>query len=223
MAKRQCDPTSGSIARETYLIGRNGQAVRSRVTPINPRTISQTAARTNLATASENWRTLTENQRSAWNAAAAAEMSKPRLGMSGRLSGQQLFTKINTVLATFGQDAVTAPPAHPQFPALAPQNLVITNTSGVITLKLTCPADPGQNTAVRASMPQSAGVERPPRVALLGTCPTPASGAADITSLYVAKYGVPAVGKKLFVSCNQFIDGYESLPTTFSAIVPADA
>ena len=47
-------------------------------------------------------------------------------------------------------------------------------------------------------------------------------GAADITGLYTARYGVPPVGKKVYVRVNQFVDGWESLPTDFWAIVPAD-
>jgi hypothetical protein len=77
--------------------------------------------------------------------------SNSRLGQSGPLSGFQLFAKINCTLAQFGQEQVDAPPAQPQFPDLAPTNLVITNTRGVIARKLTCPADPGENTIVPAS------------------------------------------------------------------------
>jgi len=44
-----------------------------------------------------------------------------------------------------------APPDHPQFPDLAAQNLVITNTAGVIALRLTCATDPGENTIVRVN------------------------------------------------------------------------
>lgn len=221
MAKRVCDPTSGSIAQETYLISRNGQAVRARVVPANPRTLPQTGARANLSTISEMWRHLTQNQRNAWNVAAAAIRSKPRLGMSGTLTGQQFFCRINVNLTTFGQDTVDTPPTPPEFPALAPQNLVITNTSGVIVLKLTCPADPGQNTICRGSAPVSQGIQRVPRVAILGMVPTPAQGTADITSIYSAKWGMPAAGQKVFMQCSQLVDGYESLPTTFNAIVPA--
>jgi len=56
---------------------------------------------------------------------------------------------------------------------------------------------------------------------VLGTCPVPAGGSADITSLYTARYGVPPVGTKVFVSVNQMVDGWEDRPVTFSAIVPA--
>jgi len=44
-----------------------------------------------------------------------------------------------------------APPDHPQFPDLAAQNLVITNTAGVIALRLTCATNPGENTIVRVN------------------------------------------------------------------------
>ena len=114
-----------------------------------------------------------------------------------------------------------APPAQPQFPDLAPQNLVITNTAGVITLKLTCPTNPGENTIIRASAPVSQGRETCDNFRILGTCPAPAAGSADITSLYTGRYGVPPVAKKVYVRANQFVDGWESLPTTFWGIVPA--
>ena len=43
-----------------------------------------------------------------------------------------MFTRINCKLGLLGQDPVDVPPAAPQFPALAPKGLVITNTGGVI-------------------------------------------------------------------------------------------
>jgi hypothetical protein len=46
-------------------------------------------------------------------------------------------------------------------------------------------------------------------------------GSADITGLYTARYGVPKAGTKVYVLVNQFVDGWESLPRTYSAIVPA--
>ena len=156
-------------------------------------------------------------------AAAKEVMSNPRLNQSGNLSGFQLFTKINCVLAQFGQDQVDAPPAQPLFPALAPQSLVITNTSGEITLKLTCPTNPGQNTIVRAAAPLSQGREVCNNFRILGTCPAAPQGSADITSLYTARYGVPTVGKKVYVRVNQFLDGWESVGRTFWAIVPTAA
>ena len=136
-----------------------GQVSRTLAIPSNPRTASQMSVRAILGRVAASWRALQEVQRAAWMAAAKEAKSNSRLGQSGALSGFQLFAKINCTLAQFGQEQVDAPPAHPQFPDLAPTNLVITNTGGVIALKLTCPADPGENTIVRGSTPLSQGRE----------------------------------------------------------------
>ena len=176
-----------------------------------------------LSRVAARWRALTEAQRAAWVAAAKEARSNPRLGQSGTLSGFLLFTKINCTLAQFGQEQVDAPTEQPQFPDLAPQGLVITNTAGAITLKLTCPTSPGENTIIRGAEPRSQGRETCSDYRLLGTCPAPALGSADITSLYTARFGVPPVAKKVYVQVHQFVDGWESLPRTFWGIVPAAA
>ena len=174
-----------------------------------------------LGRVAANWRALQEVQRAAWMAAAKDARSTCRLGQSGPLSGFLLFAKINCTLAQFGQAEVEAPPAPPQFPALAPVNLVITNTGGAIALRLTCPTDPGESTIIRGSAPVSQGRETCSDFRVLGLCPAPAQGSADITGIYTAKYGVPPVGKKVYVRVNQFVNGWEDLPLSFSAIVPA--
>ena len=104
---------------------------------------------------------------------------------------------------------------------MAPTGLVITNTGSTIALKLTCPTSPGTNTIVRASAPVSQGREASEPCAVLGLCPAPVAGVADITTLYTAKYGAPPAAKKVYVQVNQFINGWEDLPLSFSAIVPA--
>ena len=115
------------------------------------------------------------------------------------------------------------PPADTTFGELAAQNLLITNVGGVVTLGLTCPGDPGDNTVVRASAPQSQGRSVCNDLRILGTVPAPVEGKADITALYSAKFGVPGVGTKIFVRCNRMVNGIEDLGREFWAIVPAGA
>ena len=214
-------PQSGKRGLNVSQAGQFGQISRTLAIPANPRTAAQMSVRDNLSRVAAKWRALTETQRAEWMAAASAVKSNSRLGQNGALSGFQLFTKINCTLVQFGQEQVDAPPAHPQFGNLAPQNLVITNTSGVIALKLTCPTNPGENTIIRASAPVSQGRETCDDFRILGTCPAPAAGSADITSLYTARYGAPAAGMKVFVRASQMVNGWESAPMTFVAIVPA--
>ena len=147
-----------------------GQISRTAGRVTNPRTPSQMAVRDTMGRVAARWRALAEAQRVAWMVAAKSAMSNPRLNQSGSLSGFLLFTKINCTLARFGQEQVVAPTEPPQFPDLAPQNLVIANTAGAITLKLTCPTSPGETTIIRGAEPRSQGRETCSDYRLLGTC-----------------------------------------------------
>jgi hypothetical protein len=214
-------PQSGKRGLNVSQAGQFGQISRTLAIPANPRTGAQMSVRDNLSRVAGKWRTLTEAQRVEWMAAASAVKSNSRLGQNGALSGFQLFTKLNCTLVQFGHTEVETPPMRPQFPDLAPQNLVITNAAGVVALKLNCPTDPGDSTIVRGSKPVSQGVEVCKYFRILGTCPAPVAGSSDITGLYTARYGLPKAGTKVYVQVNQVVDGWESLPRTFSAIVPA--
>jgi hypothetical protein len=214
-------PQSGKRGLNVSQAGQFGQISRALAIPANPRTASQMSVRTILSRVAAGWRALTEAQRAAWMAAAKEVKSSSRLGQNGALSGFQFFAKINCTLAHFGQAQVVAPPEYPLFPDLAAQGLVITNSAGVIALKLTCPTDPGDNTIVRGAPPLSQGRETCRDFRVLGTCPAAVAGSADITGLYTARYGVPPIAKKVYIQVNQFVDGWESQPTSFWAIVPA--
>ena len=147
----------------------------------------------------------------------------PSLGQSGPLTGLQLFVWVNCKLGLLGQEPVDVPPAAPQFPDLVPQSLVITNTGGVVAVKLTCPADPGENTVLRASPSQNSAVRACRNFRIIGTCPAPVTGSADITGLYTAEFGAVPVGKRLFVRASTMVGGFESLAREFQARVPAAA
>jgi hypothetical protein len=55
---------------------------------------------------------------------------------------------------------------------------------------------------------------------IIGTCPAPVQGSADITALYTAEFGTVPVGKRLFVQASMMVEGFESLPRQFQARVP---
>jgi len=201
--------------------GRYGLVSRRRVTPYNPRTQRQTEVRSSFAIYARRFGELTDAQRDAWNAEAATYRSRRRQGQSGPLTGLHLFIRVNCKLALFGLEPLNTPPPPPVFPELAPQELVITNRAGVIAVKLVCPADPGDNTVLRASPPLSPGVETCREFRVLGMCPAPVDGLADITALYTARFGLPPVGRRIFLRASTMVSGFESLPLQFSARVPA--
>ena len=214
-------PSTGKLGLTVTFPSRYGLIRRTCVVPANPNSPQQMVVRSNFTTYARQYDALTETQQDTWATAAAQHQTRPTLGQSGPLTGLQFFVKINATLALFGQEAVDDPPAYPVFPDLAPQGLVITNPAGVPALKLTCPTSPGENTIVRACSPQRSGVRRMPDTRILGTCPAPALGSSDITSLYVSMFGAPAAGQRVFVAVQTLVDGWLSSKRLFHALVPA--
>lgn len=221
--KVQDIPQVGKLGLTVTWPGRNGLIRRIFVTPANPRTDRQLVVRDLLSQQARRFDGLTDAQQDAWSVAAAGFKSSPSLGQSGPLTGLQLFVRVNCKLGLLGQEPVDVPPAAPQFGDLAVQNLVITNTAGVVAVKLTCPGDPGTNTVLRASPPQNSAVRACRNFRIIGVCPVPAAGSADITALYTAEFGAVPVGKRLFVKASTMVDGFESLARQFQARVPASA
>jgi hypothetical protein len=54
----------------------------------------------------------------------------------------------------------------------------------------------------------------------LGLLPAPVRGLSDITELYVARFGVPKVGTRVFIRTRQQINGWKDAPKQTNAIVP---
>ena len=219
--KIQDIPQTGKFGRSVTWPGRNGLIRRILVTPANPRTDRQLEVRELLSQQARRFDALTDAQQDAWNVAAASYQSRPTLGQSGPLTGLQLFIRVNCKLGLLGLVPVDVPPAAPQFPNLAPQSLVITNTGGVVAVKLACPTEPGDNTVLRASPPQNSAVRACRNYRIIGLCPAPVQGSADITGLYTAEFGAVPIGKRLFVRASTMVDGFESLARQFQARVPA--
>ncbi len=214
-------PQVGKKGLDVSQQGRFGQIRRTIAIVSNPRTPAQQAVRGIFAKVTALWRTLTDAQQQAWNAAATAYQSVASCGTSGPLTGSLLFNKLNCVNLGSGLALLNDPPAKPVFPDMALTSLAIANAAGVISIKLTAPTDPGETTYLRASPAQSAGRWCLPPFRVIGQCPAPVAASVDITNLYAQHYGDPVVGSKIFVQAYQIVDGHESLPTTFSARVPA--
>ena len=56
--------------------------------------------------------------------------------------------------------------------------------------------------------------------AILGLLPAPTAGFSDVTSLYVAKYGVPPVDSCVVIRTRQQVNGCEDRPKETAAVVP---
>ncbi|MGO8925329.1 MAG: hypothetical protein ACLQU3_00175 [Limisphaerales bacterium] len=214
-------PQSGTIGTMVSYKTRFGQFRRRYVVPRDPQTSLQVARRKAMGRARFLWRTPTDAQRAAWNAAAHGARTQPRLNQSGALTGYLLFVKINCNRALVGQPLVLDPPDAPQFDPNPVRQLLITNRNGEFALKLRVSGKPAQFVVVLGTKPRSAGVSYVDHFTILDVLPEPVRGLSDITDLYVGKYGVLRAGSRVFIRTFQLIDGWEDLPLQVSAIVPA--
>jgi hypothetical protein len=211
---------SGKCGLMVYQRARYGQICYLAFIPYNPRTPAQVNGREIWQAVNGRWRTLTQAQMVRWNAAAETRKSKLRL-TQGKPTGQVLFVKINYPLAYWGRDQFDLPPRCPRFPELAVSGFSVTNVGGIIKISLDCSNNPGDHTILRASAPLSAGRKTCTQFRIIGLCPSPGEGLADITALYTAKFGVPRAGSKIFLRVNQMIDGWQDKPVEFRLVVPA--
>ncbi len=156
-------------------------------------------------------------------ATAADIQTRATIGQSGPLTGLQLFTKVNCALLAIGAATVIVPPAKPLLAPLPIDALEITNTAGTIAMRLHTTGAPPEGTMLRGSAPQNGGCRRGGDYLLPGTLDSPQAGYITITTPYTTRFGVPAVGTRVFVSVNANGDGYEGIPQVFSARVPASA
>ena len=173
------------------------------------RTPAQRRARNHLGRFSSMWRNLTEDQRTAWRLRAAEGDRLVRNGQYYRLKGQQLFNKLNSVLALCEREPLTVPPPRPKFGDNPVSAFDITGTGRRFALKLTVSGSPAEDLMVFASPPYSAGRSFCADFRFLGLLPAPIEHVSDITRLYIAKYGVPPVNTRVFIRVWQQVDGWE--------------
>ena len=214
-------PQSGKTGTMVSYPGPAGQLRRRLVTPRDPRTNIQVARRMALRRAALQWSRLTDEQRAAWDAAADGLRTQSHLSQSGRMNGYLLFVRINCNLAALGLPQVELPPDRPRFGPNPVGALRITNLEGAIALKLSVSGQMEEQVVVLGTKPRNAGVSYVDHFTILGLLPAAVRGVSEITELFVAKYGVPRPGARVFIRTFQHLNGWESLPKQTSAIVPA--
>jgi len=202
---------SGAIGNEVYVSTKYGQVVRSRPRRRPRPTPDRLRAQSNLGRVASVWRTLTDQQFAAWEAAAKREKMVP----------YRYFCQINGTLAAYGQPLVLDPPRQEKLRPNPVEALDIRNRGDVVTLRLRVPAAPATFTLVFGirwcsrgiSVPRSNGV-------LLGRLPAAVRGWSDITDLYVKRFGPPPPGSRVFIWTRQVINGRKDALKLTRANVP---
>jgi len=101
---------SGKAGGSVYAHNRGGSYVRNFAVPSNPQTAAQGAARAAFGSFASKWRALTEEERSAWRAAAENFPYIDRFGDEKVMSGENLYISLNRNLQIQNQSEITTPP-----------------------------------------------------------------------------------------------------------------
>src|ERR1019366_7349844 len=219
--KRLDTPRSGKCGRVVAFQSRYGLCLRELINPRNERTPARQFMRGAFGHHSQGYsRTLGDEQRHRWIFAGAQVMSDPRLGQNGPLTGQQLYTSINSVRSRVNLPESLEPPARVAFGLSAVGELVAENTEACVRLRLRITGELNEDVMVFGQEPCSSGRSKRRNVAYLGLLPPPVDGWSDITYLYQARYGEPRPGTRVFIVTCQQKNGWKGMDRETSALVP---
>jgi hypothetical protein len=214
-------PRSGSYQGITSSRNRNGQYVRTRAQPVQPRSASQLAVRSNLAANAASWRALTATQRDGWTSLGLQMTRTDGLGQSQNLTGFQAYVSVNNLNKLVGNAVVGDPPAITTPSALTTVTPTITGGgSPAFSIAFTpTPLGAGLRVIIRASPQRSAGrsFESDFRVMFIGAAAS--ASPSNILTAYQAKFGTPITGGRIFISAAVYQLGFESIPFIASAVV----
>ena len=180
---------------------RGGAYLRTKVTPVNPQSVAQVAARSLLTSFSQSWRSLTEEQRLAWNGVVTQWATTDVFGDVVNPSGSALYIRLNINISLAGGTAIQIPPSPTGADALAELSVVATQTGQAIDITFLPAAVPANHTAyVEASPMLSAGINNAnSKLRTITTLAAAATSPADVATEYTAKFGSLVAGQKVFV------------------------
>jgi hypothetical protein len=118
-------PFSGKIGGIVGQQGRYGQMIRAKVSPVQPRTPPQLAARSRRSLGAQRWRNLTDPQRAAWNSFAAITPKPEVFGSASVLDGFNWFVSWNEDRQLLGLTIADTPPPTPTESPVIPEDIFV--------------------------------------------------------------------------------------------------
>ena len=214
---------SGKLNGSVFAKNRGGLYLRTKVTPVNPQTSAQVAARNLLTSFSQGWKSLTEAQRTAWNNAVENFQTTDVFGDLKKPTGLQLYIRLNANISNGGGTPITSPPLPSGVTALTALSLsaAFTGTAFDVTFAPTpVPADTALY--VEATTGLSPGINNAnSKFRTIGVVAAAATSPADLSTEYTDKFGALVEGQKIFIRAKNInlLTGEVSLGLVADAIV----
>jgi len=180
---------------------RGGNYLRTKVTPTNPQTAAQVAARSLLTQFAQSWRSLTEAQRAAFNAVADQFATTDVFGDVVNPSGSTLYTRLNINIALAGGVAIVTPPTPTGAAALTDLSVTADVSDSEVEIVFAPGAVPADHALfLEATSNLSPGISNAnSKFRGIQTLAPAAASPVNVFTNYTAKFGGLVAGQKLFV------------------------
>lgn len=184
---------SGSAKGVTAAKTRGRKYIRNKGTGSNVRTVAQATVKSVFRQLSQSWKNLTNEQILAWTSLAQSQAGRSVLGTSSKITGSNLYMRLNYWIVFCGGVALTDPPSLRGVEA--PSSAAISLTEDTFTFTLD--SEPTQNLAdlkliIMASAPQSNGISSAYSKAVgIGDPKEAVSEEYDLKVDYDARHGAP--------------------------------
>jgi hypothetical protein len=207
---------SGRRGGIVYSHNRNGYYTRAFVTPVNPRSSSQTVNRNRFGDTAALWRGLSDSQRTGWTVQAQNVNRTDRVGLSYNLTGLQLYNGNNQNRLLVGQARTSDAPAFGTLPGISITSVDLFDDN---TVQLNYTA--GNTSAARrfliyATAPVSAGRSfiRSSEYRFVQAILSNAASPASLDAAYTALFGSLStkVGMKVFFKVVPLDENYYAGP-----------
>ena len=186
---------SGSAKGVTAAKVKSRKYIRNRGYGGSTRTQFQASVKAVFKQLSQAWKGLTNAQILAWNAAANTAEGRSVLGTKSKISGSNLFMRLNYWVVYCGGAIKTAVPTLAGVPT--PEDATVVLTPAAMTFQLDdVPAESANlKLVILASEPQGNGITKAYSKAAAFDAPCNVTDEdIDIKAKYDAKYGAPSAG-----------------------------
>lgn len=192
---------SGSQAGTVHSRNRGGFYTRNRVSPLNPNSATQVMVRSQISDLSTQWSTvLTQAQRDAWTALAAAFPTTDVLGQVIVLTGLQMFVRQNTPLGYAGESYLLDAPINLDVTSLTSLAATVDVSASTMLIDFAPgPVPAGHDLQVYATPLLSPGVSYVKnKVRIISTLTAATATPVDVKDDWAAMFGtLPAAGQKI--------------------------
>jgi len=183
---------SGSAKGVTAAKVKNRKYIRNRGYGGSVRTTDQAKVKGVFKRLTTMWKTLPNAQILAWNKLALSQEARSVLGTKGKISGANLFTRLNYWIVACGGQPVTTPPTLLGVENPSSATIVCQGETFTFKLDQALADNGGIYLVIEATEGQSNGVTRAhSKAAAIKMVEEPDATAIDIRADYVAKNGAP--------------------------------